>query len=181
MLFLKMLAFSEIYVLNWTYINSVKTTLYYGTKKSIGCPFASFSWKQICSHAIFVRKCPFSKNHFALMPIFCKKIVHSLKNKLLHVMFFKFVIKNPFCHAHIWSRKRPFCQNYPISWAKKVDRMPFFSKKCPKIHYKSCQKKWNTTSKYTIISNKKRQNIQNVQQYFKIPYKKNSRHNFSPI
>ena len=69
-LFLKMLAFSEIYVLNWIYINSVKTTLYYGTKKSIGCPFASFSWKKT-----------------ALMP-FLSENAHSLKITLLSCPYF---------------------------------------------------------------------------------------------
>ena len=118
-LFLKMLAFSEIYVLNWTYINSVKTTLYYGTKKSIGCPFASFSWKKNCSHAIFVRKCPFSKNHFALMPIFCKKIVHSLKNKLLHVMFFKFVIKKPLLPCPYLVKKTSILSKLPYFMGQK--------------------------------------------------------------
>ena len=167
-----MLAFSEIYVLNWTYINSVKTTLYYGTKKSIGCPFASFSWKKTALMPFLSENAHSLKITLLSCPYFVKKSSILSKTNYFMWCFSNLLLKNPCCHAHIWSRKRPFCQNYPISWAKKVDRMPFFSKKCPKIHYKSCQKKWNTTSKYTIISNKKRQNIQNVQQYFKIPYKK---------
>ena len=78
-------------------------------------------------------------------PYFVKKIVHSLKNRLLswpyfvkktsillktrcsYVIFSNFSWKTPCCHAHIWSKKRQFCQNYTILWAKKVNRMPFFS------------------------------------------------------
>ena len=53
-------------------VNSVKTTLYYGPTKSIGCPF----------FPIFHEKIP------ALMTIFCQKNVHSLKNKLLSCLYF---------------------------------------------------------------------------------------------
>ena len=95
--------------------------------------------------SIFRNKRPFSKNHSALMPIFCQKYVHSLKITLLscpyfikktsilsksrcsHVIFSNFSLKTPCCHVHIWSKKRQFCQNYTILWAKKVNRMPFFS------------------------------------------------------
>ena len=108
-------------------VNSVKTTLYYGPKKSIGCPFFSnFSRKNHCSH-ILSKKSPFSKKHTALMPIFCQKNVHSLKNNAPMSFFSNFSWKTPCCHAHIWSKKRQFCQNYTILWAKKVNRMPFFS------------------------------------------------------
>ena len=61
---------------------SVKTTLYYGKKKSVGCSF--------------FQKRPFPKKQTALMPIFCPKNVYSLKNTVLTCnFFFKFVMKNP--------------------------------------------------------------------------------------
>ena len=55
------------------------------------------------------------------------KIIHSLINTLLHVILLNFDEKTPSCHAHIRSKKLNFCKNYPILWAKKVNRMPFFS------------------------------------------------------
>ena len=40
--------------------------------------------------------------------------------------FFNFFMKS--CsHAHDWPTKRQFYQNYTLLWAKKVNRMPFFS------------------------------------------------------
>ena len=53
-------------------VNSVITTLQYGTKKSIGCPFFSIFHEKI----------------IALMPIFCQKNVHSLKNTMLSCPYF---------------------------------------------------------------------------------------------
>ena len=35
-------------------------------------------------------------------------------------------MKNPSCHAHIWSKKRRFFQSYNILWPEKVNRIPFF-------------------------------------------------------
>ena len=60
------------------------------------------------------------------MPIFGQKNVHSLKNTVLSCHFFQISIRNPCCHAHIWSEKCKFCHNYIILYAKKVNRMPFF-------------------------------------------------------
>ena len=40
--------------------------------------------------------------------------------------FSKYLLKTPYYHAHIQSKKRQNCQNYKILWAKKVNRMPFF-------------------------------------------------------
>ena len=109
-------------------VNSVKTTLYYGRKKSIGCPFLPIFQGKIT----------------ALMPMLFQKDVHSLKNTLLscpyfvektsilsktlysHIIFLTFKWKTPCCHAHIWSKNRQFCQNYIILWIKKVNRMLFF-------------------------------------------------------
>ena len=54
-------------------------------------PFLPISHEKKCSHAhILSEKCPFSKNHAARMPTFCQKIIHSLKNTLLHSILFNF-------------------------------------------------------------------------------------------
>ena len=57
---------------------------------------SDFSRKNHLSHAhILSRKRPFSKKHFALIPVFCRKNVQSLKNTLLSCQFlFKFYMKN---------------------------------------------------------------------------------------
>ena len=65
----------------------------------------------------------------ALMPKFCQKNVHSLKNHLSYahilskvlsfsqkqcvscIFFFKFVRKTSCCHAHIWSKKTSILSN----------------------------------------------------------------------
>ena len=69
----------------------------------------------------------------SLMPIFCQENVHcqkiqcsqvhilsknvqSLKNTVLWCQFLKFFTKTPCCQAHIWLKKRQFCQNYTILW-----------------------------------------------------------------
>ena len=55
-------------------LNSVKTTLYYKLKKSIGYPFYRFFTKSsMLSCPYFVNQRPVSKKHCALMPIFCQK------------------------------------------------------------------------------------------------------------
>ena len=71
---------------------------------------------------------PFSKKQAALMTIFCqKKRPFSQKHGALMSFFSNFSWKTPCFHAHIWSKKRQFCQNYTLLWAKEVKRMPFFS------------------------------------------------------
>ena len=86
------------------------------------------------------------------MPIFYQKNVHSLKNTMLscphfvkktstlsitqcsHVIFFTSFMKNPPVSCPYLVKKRQFCQNYTILWAKKVNRMPFFSDFSRKNH-----------------------------------------------
>ena len=98
----------------------------------------------------------------ALMPKFCQQNVHSLKRTLLqcwyfvqktfillkircsHVIFSNFSWKTPCWHAHIWSKKRQFCQNYNKLWAKKVERIPLcflFSRKNINSHAHILSKK----------------------------------------
>ena len=77
-------------------INSIKTTLYYEPKKSIGCPFFPISHgKIIALMPIFCKKRPFSKKHAALKSRFCQKNGHSLKNTVLLCHFFKIFMTNP--------------------------------------------------------------------------------------
>ena len=62
------------------------------------------------------------------MPIFCPENVYALKNTVLTCnFFFKFVMKNPLLSCTYLVKKRRFCQNYTILWAKRVNRIPFFS------------------------------------------------------
>ena len=76
-------------------VNSVKTTLYYGSKKSIGCPFFPISHEKIIAlMSIFCQKRPFSKKNSSHVPIF-QESVHSLKKRCSHVIFFIFFHKNP--------------------------------------------------------------------------------------
>ena len=63
----------------------------------------------------FVKKHPFSQKHTS------------------HISFFKFCMKHPLLSCPYFVKKRQFCQNYPILWAKKVNKMVFF----PIFHEKS--------------------------------------------
>ena len=111
--------------------NSVKTTLCYGPKESIACPFPDFSCKKsmlLCPYCQKNR--PFCEKHVAFMPIFCRKNVHSLKTRCTVLSchsFQTFHQKTPCFHAQDRSKIRQFCQNYTLLWAKKVNRMPLFS------------------------------------------------------
>ena len=60
------------------------------------------------------------------MPIFCRKNVHSLRNTVLLCQLKK-IMKNPLLSCLYLIKKRQFCQNNTILWAKEVSRMPFFS------------------------------------------------------
>ena len=57
---------------------------------------------------ILSKKCPFSQKHCALM---------SIKKNM----------KNPLLSCPYLIKKRQFCQNNTILWAKEVSMMPFFS------------------------------------------------------
>ena len=71
-------------------VNSLNTTLYYGSKQSLGCPFffRFFTKKSLLSCPYFVKKLPFFKKHSALIPIHYQKNVNSLKNTMLSCHFF---------------------------------------------------------------------------------------------
>ena len=59
------------------------------------------------------------------MPIFCRKNVHSLRNTVLLCQIKK-IMKNPLLSCPYLIKKRQFCQNNTILWAKEVRRMPLF-------------------------------------------------------
>ena len=58
--------------------------------------FKFLTKKSLLSCLYFVKKRQFSRKLTALMPIFCQKNVHSLKNTVLPCHFFQIFMKNPF-------------------------------------------------------------------------------------
>ena len=76
-------------------VSSVKTTIYYGRKKSIGCFFfCYFSRKNYYSNAHVLKRRPFSKNALLSCPYFVEKTSNLSKTQCSHVIFFKFYMKN---------------------------------------------------------------------------------------
>ena len=77
-------------------INSVKTTQYYGPKKSIGYHFFWFFKKksQLQSH-ICPKKCPLSYRHTAHEHTFCQKNCQSIKATVLLYHFVQIFHENP--------------------------------------------------------------------------------------
>ena len=117
-------------------VNSVKTTLYYGPKKSIGCPFFPISHeKNTAFMSIFCQKRSFSKIKQLSCLYFVKKTSTLLKTKCSHVIFFIFLHKNPILLCLYLVKKRIFCQNYTIFWAIKVNTQVFFNRFCIQILY----------------------------------------------
>ena len=109
-------------------VNSVKNT-HYGPKKSIGCHFFSiFSRKNYCLMPIYIFK---NKNvhslitHYSHANILSKKRPFSQKHCAL-MSIKKKIMKNPLLSCLYLIKKRQFCQNNTILWAKEVSRMPFF-------------------------------------------------------
>ena len=87
-------------------VNSVTTTLYYGPKKSIGCPFSLsrfFTKKITAVMPLFCpKKHPFSKKHAALTPIFFKnRYVYYLKKQTGIMSFFSAFSNNYCSHSNI--------------------------------------------------------------------------------
>ena len=107
-------------------LNFVKTTLYYGPKKSIGC--SQF----------------FIKKSTALMPIFCQQNIHSLKKTLHSCSYFdtktsilsitqcsriilsNFSWKTPCFFAYIWSKTVKSFKTTLYYGPKKANSMVFF-------------------------------------------------------
>jgi len=108
-------------------VNSVKTTLYSGPKKSIWCPFSYFSQKKLLLLCpCFVKKCSFSKKKWLSSPRFVKKTSTLLKTQCSHVFFLIFH-KHLILSRRYFVKKRQFCQNQNTWWAIKVHKMAFFS------------------------------------------------------
>ena len=104
--------------------------MYYGPKKSIVYPVFPIYHKEIT----------------ALMPFFCYKNIHSLKNILFSCLYFVKITsifsKTPSSHvafennfmknillsgSYLIQKKRQFCQNYTVLWSKKVNRLNIIS------------------------------------------------------
>ena len=70
------------------HVNSVKTKLYYGSKKSIGCPLFTIFHEKITTLMPFLsKKRTFSKEHTLLTRIFGQKNVNFFKNTVLSCQF----------------------------------------------------------------------------------------------
>ena len=61
-----------------------------------------------------------------------------LKTLYSHLILSEIFMKNPYCHSHIWSKKRQFSQHYPMLWVKIVIWMPFFFRFFTKKSLLSC-------------------------------------------
>ena len=85
--------------------------------------------KTIALMPIFDRKRPFSKEHDALMHIFGQKTSFLTK---IRVICFNFCMKDPLLSYPYLVEKYLFCQYYPITWPKKVNKMVFY----PILHEK---------------------------------------------
>ena len=89
--------------------------------------FSDFSLKIHSSYAhILSTKRPFSKNTLLSCPYFVKKHQFSKKHGALISFFSNLSWKTHCCHTHIWSKKTSILSKLHQSWAKKVNRMPFF-------------------------------------------------------
>ena len=88
--------------------------------------FFSIFTKKIISLRPYDKKVHCLKKQTALMLIFGQKSVHFLKNTMLSCHFFQIFMKNPCCHAHIWSEKCKLCQNYLYYMPKQSIGCPFF-------------------------------------------------------
>ena len=86
-------------------VNSVKTTLYYGPIKSIGCPFFPISHEKITAlMSIFCQKRPFSKKNSSHVHILLKNVPF-FKNNVLSCLFFIFFHKKPRTLMPIFGQK----------------------------------------------------------------------------
>ena len=108
-------ALAAMPILGQKNVISVKTTLYYGQKKSLGCSFFQkrpFSKKTNCSHVhILSKKRIFSQKHSAHMYFF----------------FFKFVMENPLLSCPYFVKKTSILSNlYYIMGQKSQQDALFF-------------------------------------------------------
>ena len=87
-------------------VNSVKTDLYYGSKKLIGCPFFPIlTEKSPLSFPYFVKKTSIlEKTQCSSVQISSKKNVQSLKTLCANDIFSNILWKTRCFQAHIWSK-----------------------------------------------------------------------------
>ena len=88
-------------------VNTDKTTLFYGPKKSIRCSsFRLFTKKSLLLCPYFVKKRPFSTKNLLSRPYSLKKMSILSKTLCSHVIFFfKFVKKKPAAVMPIFGQK----------------------------------------------------------------------------
>ena len=122
-------------------VKSVKTTLYYGTKKSIRYPFFLIFMKKILlSFPYFVKKTSI-ENPPAFIPIYGKKNVNSAKTTLYYgpkkskglVCLFTIFTKISLLLRPYFVKKRPFSEKQTVLI------FPYFVKKRPKRHFSEKQ------------------------------------------
>ena len=111
-------------------VGFVKITLYFGSKKLIGCPsFLIFHGKitaLISTAHIFSKNRPFSKNHWFLCPYYVKKTSILTKTNCSNTIFINFFIKNSLSSYLDLVKKTSILSKLHIM-TKKVNRMSFFS------------------------------------------------------
>ena len=104
-------------------VNSVKTILYYGPKKSIECPFLRFCTQKLLLWCAFLSKHVHSLKNTLFSCISCPYFVRktSILSKTLcsHVKLFKIFMKNPLLPRPYLVKKRQFSQKYIIIWPNK--------------------------------------------------------------
>ena len=110
------------------HVNSVKTILYYGPKKSTGCPFSSIFHEKITTFMrISVKKRTFSKENTLSCPYFVRKTSILSKTLCSHVNFFKIFMKNPLLPClYLVKKKTSILSKLYYIFGQKVNRMPFF-------------------------------------------------------
>ena len=118
-----------------------------GQKSQTDALFLRFYTKKLLSCAFLSKKHTFSKENSVLMPIFCQKNVHSLKNTVLSCQIFHEI---PPAAMPIFGKKTSILSKLHHIIGKKVKGCPFF----PTFHLKItahmlifCQKNVNSLKK----------------------------------
>ena len=108
---------------------SILSTLnYISSKKLIRCSFFAIFHEKLLLPCLFCQKNLQSpKNTMFSYLYLIKKSSILWKTQCSHVIFSIFFFKNQMLLCPNLVKKRQFCQNYKILWAKKVYRMPFLS------------------------------------------------------
>ena len=98
--------------------------------------FPNFSWKITAIIPVFCQQNANSLNTSYSHVHFFSKIMNSLKHTVVSCHFFQSCHEKPLAVVPIvGQKKRQFCQNYKILWAKKVNRMTFFPYFSRKKHF----------------------------------------------